>query len=286
MSEITVNKKLLTKKEGQEMLHEHLEAAAQHFQEGDRQFTLGIYELDFVRMNNLHSFAEQSWDECLEAFIEHYGVKRSTVYKFLKVARIAGANPELGLTKEKVIGLTDGIRTIEPILNGPDAIVQRADRATGTITDIGSKWDKILPDGETPAERIGGWLEKNLTDEQTAPIIRQSLKDGVNDQSTYTFTIGHNNGGKPNNIVWQYESPVGEDYKEGSTISSMPENVRAVLAARIARDTVIFRLTQTDAEWEYIPAEGKRISGQRIDQMPEHVFKKFCVYAGVPKDFR
>ena len=89
----------------------------------------------------------------------------------------------------------------------------------------------ILPQGNTPGERIARWIEENVTEETTANVLRRSIHREVPTKDTYSFFLVVDDG-KATNVSWIYEGPEDE-YAEGRGVHTMPPNVLAVFCEKL-----------------------------------------------------
>lgn len=230
---IRQNVQTLTVEEGKAALAASLDEAERLFKDADKATTAAILKLDEIRTSGLYTFAYDSWNNCIHAFVEERGIGRSSTLKWLKFVRLWTNG--LGLPAEQLLALGDGVRTIEPLIEGDSKMVGGYSATTGEIQSVANGWDGILPEGETPADRIRSWIVENvITDGEnpTAVVVRQRIRaEGVM-KDVCAFGLCDVRDGKPTQILWVYE-PVGKPYRDGTGITSMPPEVFREFCSRI-----------------------------------------------------
>lgn len=230
-SEIVVAPKheVLTQEEGKSLLHKYMRRAARSVKRAENQITLAVLRLHKIREDKLFQFGYDSWKDCLDDFCINVGKKKSTFYKLLKITRSAQF---LGREFGQFMRLTDGIRTIEPIFDGPGRIVEDYDRVTGEIKAVRHGWEERLPPGDNLTERVWTWIDENVGGGITSDMLRSSIRNEVKEKDEYRFSIVHDAAGHHVDTGWNFELVDGT-YDEGTSQKSMPPNVYRVYCAKL-----------------------------------------------------
>ena len=121
--------------------------------------------------------------------------------------------------------LPDGIRTPEPLLIGGDSVVGDYDTKTGMIYSVADRWDSVLPQGDTPADRINAAIDSMNLGELSTSMVRDAIKKSAPPEFEYSFGFVFDGiSKKPKLIKWKRYSRDG-GVRSGVGFDTMPGDV-------------------------------------------------------------
>ena len=174
------------------------EEASGKLKASKRVFTEAVLKLNEIRERSLWVFSGQpSWTAYLGAWCDNEGAKPSTAFKFLALVKIWQGG--LGKPAKELTEYADGVYTVLPLLDkskGKPPLISGYDPETGEIQSVSQEWAPLLPDGDTPQERVRAYVRGEFQKDDTLHILRQRMRQQVQGEKEKRANGGQTDHGR------------------------------------------------------------------------------------------